>query len=114
MTFQPEDRRKHHNVFEVLPADLAREIMEHVRGCTIYVPARAPIDRRDRAVYIRKRFTELLQRRRLRTRRAAVSTIAKELGVSGTTVRNYLRSSKHLIQDEDEAQWIKEHTEETE
>ena len=39
----------------------------------------------------------------------AVSTIAKELGVSRQTVYNYLKSSKHLKSDEDEPGWVREH-----
>ena len=98
--FKPEDPRKPHNAYAVLPEALANEIAEHVKCCTIYCPASKPMtpeERKERAEKIRREYRTLVMSNTGRKRRAPIKILSERFGISRRSVHKILNDPRALL-----------------
>jgi hypothetical protein len=100
--FKPEDPRKPHNAYDVLPREVADLLHQHAQSCTIYCPKRKPEDKqaiRERAANIRRDYRSLCNSPLPRKRRAPIKHLAEKYGLSKRYIHQILNDPTPLTEE---------------
>lgn len=98
--FKPEDPRKPHSSYEVLPKEVADLLYEHARSATIYCPSTRPEDleeKRDRAANIRNDYRALCNSPLRRKRKAPMKILAEKYQLSRRQIYNIINNPNYLL-----------------